>query len=301
MDVKDLENPQGSKTVEFDTAKTTELNPTEVVACDSAEESVSKFYNSVGWVTENNTTEDAKRFEDLRKHTQEYAIKTRNLVMDYIPKRGEHIIDMASGPIQYEEYLNYSKNFRKRWCVDLSTDALKMAEEKIGDHGIFLNDSFFKLPFEDNFFDCAISLHTIYHMNKEKQEEAVRKLIRITKTGRPVIIIYSNPNVFWNSSLFRKLGLLKGERRTQVGKDNKISSNTLYFDPHPLSWWNRFTDEAGLEMVPWRSFGPAAQKKIIPNNWLGKQMLRVLFRLERTFPKFFVKHFTYPMIILRKQ
>jgi len=287
MDVKDLENPQGSKTVEFDTANTAELNPTEVVEHDSAEESVSKFYNSVGWVTEDNTTEDAKRFEDLRKYTQE--------------KRGEHIIDMASGPIQYEEYLNYSKNFRKRWCVDLSTDALKMAEEKIGDHGIFLNDSFFNLPLEDNFFDCAISLHTIYHMAKEKQEEAVRKLIRITKTGRPIIIIYSNPDVFWNSSIFRKLGLMKGDRRTHIGKGSKIPTNTLYFDPHPLSWWNRFTDEAGLEIVPWRSFGPAAQKKIIPNNWLGKKMLSVLFRLERIFPRFFVKHFTYPMIILRKQ
>ena len=96
---------------------------------------------------------------------------------------------MASGPIQYEEYLNYSKNFEKRWCLDLSTDALKMAEKKIGEHGVFLYGSYFNLPFEENFFDCAISLHTIYHVAKEKQEEAVRKLIRITKLGQPISII----------------------------------------------------------------------------------------------------------------
>jgi len=267
---------------------------------DKAEESVSKFYNSVGWVTKGETTEDAKRFEDLRKYTQKYAKKTRNLVMDYIPKEGEYILDMASGPIQYEEYLNYSKNFEKRWCVDLSSDALKMAEKRIGDHGVFLHGSFFQLSFDENFFDCSISLHTIYHMAKEKQEEAVRKMIRITKPGKPIIIIYSNPDVFWSTSTFRKLGLLKGERRTHIDKNSRVRKNTLYFDPHTLAWWNRFKNEADLKMVPWRSFGPAAQKKIIPNNWIGKKMLDMLFRLERTFPRFFVKHFTYPMIILTK-
>lgn len=267
---------------------------------DKAEESVSKFYNSVGWVTDGESTEDAKRFEDLRKYAQKYAKRTRNLVMDYIPKKGEYILDMASGPIQYEEYLDYSKNYEKRWCVDLSSDALQMAEKRIGDHGVFLNGSFFMLPFDDNFFDCSISLHTIYHMAKEKQEEAVRKLIRITKPGKPVIIIYSNPNVFWNSSIFRKLGLFKGERKTQISENSQVPKNTLYFDPHPISWWKRFNNEANIAMVPWRSFGPAAQKKIIPNNWIGQKMLDILFHLERMFPRFFVKHFTYPMIILTK-
>ena len=267
---------------------------------DKAEESVSKFYNSVGWVTDGETTEDAKRFEDLRKYSQKYARRTRNLVMDFIPEKGEYILDMASGPIQYKEYLDYSKNFEKRWCVDLSSEALKMAEKKIGGHGVFLNGSFFQLPFDEDFFDCSISLHTIYHMAKEKQEEAVRKLIRITKPGKPVIIIYSNPDVFWNSSIFRKLGMLKGERRTHIDNNAKIIENTLYFDPHPLSWWDRFSGEAEIKQVPWRSFGPAAQRKLIPNNWVGSKMLDVLFNLERMFPKFFVKHFTYPMIILKK-
>jgi ubiquinone/menaquinone biosynthesis C-methylase UbiE len=267
---------------------------------DKAEESVSKFYNTVGWVTDDDSTEDAKRFEDLREYTQEYAIKTRNLLLDYIPEWGENIIDMASGPIQYPEYVTYSKNFNKRYCVDLSKDALKMAEKKIGDHGVFLHGSFFDLSIEDNFFDCALSLHTIYHMAKEKQEIAVRKLIRITKPNKPIIIIYSNPNVFWTSSLFRKLGLMKRQRRTHIDKNTKVRDGMLYFDPHPNSWWNRFNDVAAIEIVPWRSFGPAALKKLFPNNWIGKMMLRLLYSAERTFPKFFVKHFTYPMIILTK-
>ena len=38
-----------------------------------------------------------------------------------------------------------------------------------------------KINFKKNYFDCSISLHTIYHINKNKQKKAVKKLIDITK------------------------------------------------------------------------------------------------------------------------
>ena len=104
---------------------------------------------------------------------------------------------MASGPIQYPEYLEYSKNFNKRYCVDLSDAALESAKLKIGEHGVFLHGSFFDISLDEDFFDCSISLHTIYHMGKDRQEEAVRKLLYVTKVGKPVIILYSNPNAFF--------------------------------------------------------------------------------------------------------
>ena len=163
---------------------------------DNAEERVSKFYNTVGWEAEGEITEDAKRFEDLREYAKGYVSKCRLRVLRHIPDNGVSILDMASGPIQYKEYLEYSKNFKKRYCVDLSLGALKKAKKKIGDHGVFLHGSFFNIPMEETFFDCAVSLHTIYHIDKDKQEEAVRKLIYVTKPGKPVIIVYSNPNTF---------------------------------------------------------------------------------------------------------
>ena len=74
---------------------------------------------------------------------------------------------MASGPIQYPVYILYSKRYYKKYCEDLSLDVLKQAEVKIGNHGVFLHGSFLNLPKEDNFFDCAVSIHTIYQMDKE--------------------------------------------------------------------------------------------------------------------------------------
>ena len=37
--------------------------------------------------------------------------------------------------------------------------------------------------------------------DKDKQEEAVRKLVRVTKPEKPVIIVYSNPNTIISSIL----------------------------------------------------------------------------------------------------
>ncbi len=268
---------------------------------DDAENKVSKFYNTVGWEKEGEISEDARRWEDLRKHAADYISKCRLRVLRHIPEQGENILDMASGPIQYREYLVYSQNFKKRYCVDLSLRALEQARAKIGEHGVFLHGSFFDLAFEENFFDCAISLHTIYHMDKDKQEAAVRKLVAITKVEKPVIIVYNNPQTLISGleGLFRWIG--KTGRSLKRTPSAKEAESTLYIYTHPLEWWNRFKDIADVKIFPWRSFGSNTQKKLIPNNTIGEKALAILFNLENKFPGFFVRYFQYPMVVLTKK
>lgn len=268
---------------------------------NNAEERVSRFYSKIGWETEGETTEDAKRFEDLREYAKEYVSKCRLRVLRHIPDKGENILDMASGPIQYKEYLEYSRNYKKRYCVDLSSKALDDAKRKIGDHGMFLCGSFFDINLEDDFFDCAISLHTIYHIDRDKQEEAVRKLIAVTKPGRPVIIVYSNPHALIKYlvlplRLFKRIVKLLRNTEKDSGKEFD-----LYFFAHPIRWWDRFRDVADIQILPWRSFASGHQKVFIPNNKFGKKMFDILFNMEEQFPNFFVKYFQYPMIILKKK
>jgi len=267
----------------------------------TAEERVSEFYNTTGWETEGEITEDARRWEDLREHAREYVSKCRLRVLRHIPENGLNILDMASGPIQYKEYLEYSKYFKKRYCIDLSSGALEMAKKKIGDHGVFLHGSFFDIPLEENFFDCAVSLHTIYHIDKDKQEEAVRKLLYITQPGKPVIIVYSNPNTLLVSLPFRLLRRIKSILKKHEKKEKQEEDLSFYFHPNPIEWWCRFSDIASVKILPWRSFDSDTQKWLIPNNIIGRKMFDVLFNLEDRFPNFFVKHFQYPMIVLKKR
>ncbi len=264
---------------------------------------VRSFYEETGWQTDGGVTEDARRFEDLRECARDYVSKCRLRVLRHIPSTGANILDVASGPLQFREYLAYSQNFAKRYCVDLSAKALQAAKEQIGDRGVFLQGDFLEIPLDEDFFDCSISLHTIYHIDKDAQEEAVRKLLRVTKAGQPVIVVYSNPN-----TLLRRLSMplllvrkLYRQVRALIKPIEEDARPELYFHPHPLEWWSRFRDIADVTVVPWRSFSSRDQTRLVPNTTLGRKVFEYLFQLEDRFPTFVAKHFQYPMIILTKR
>lgn len=259
---------------------------------NDVEEKISRFYNTEGWETIDDVTEDARRWEDLRECAREYVSKCRRRVMRHIPERGENMLDMASGPIQYKEHLEYSRNFRRRYCIDLSSKALDDARKKIGDHGVFLHGSFFDIHLEENFFDCTISLHTLFHIDKDRQEEAVRKFLKVTKPGKPIIIVYSNPHALFNRLPFQIIKKLKKQ-------DDE--SQRIYLHAYPLSWWDRFKSVADVKILLWRTFGAGHQKRLMPDNTVGEKMFDVLYAVEEIFPRFIARFSFFPMIILTKK
>ena len=249
---------------------------------------VSKFYNKSGWKLKNKISTDASLCEDLREHSKEYIKHCRLRIQKHIPKKGTNILDFASGPIQYKEYLSYSKNFKLRHCVDFSKDAINQARKKIKLNGKYYCNDFFKIKFKKNFFDCSISLHTIYHIHKNNQKKAIDKLLTITKEKSPLIIVYSNPNTLVNK--FKKL----------IRYSNK-ESQKIYFFCHPKEWWKQFENIAEVKFYPWRSFSSQHQKIIFPDNFLGKLMFKLVFTLETWFGDFFVNNFQYYFIVLKKK
>lgn len=249
---------------------------------------IQKFYNISGWKENNNNFLDAHLFEDLRFNSREYVSDCRKRLLNHIPKKGLNILDFASGPIQYKEYLEYSKNFKFRHCVDFSKDAIKIAKKKIGKKGKFYCDDFFNIKFKKNSFDCIISLHTIYHIKKTQQKKAIKKLLDISKKDAPIIIVYSNPN-----TILSKIKNLYSNK-----KNNK---KNLYFFCHPLSWWLQFRKNANVEFYPWRSFSSDHQKIIFPDNFIGKFFLKILFFLEKKFSRFFVNNFQYYTVVINKK
>lgn len=248
---------------------------------------VSNFYNKKGWKSKNNITLDSDLFEDNRRIAKDYIKKCRLKIINHIPKKGKNFLDFASGPIQYKEYLKYSNNFKYRHCVDFSKQAINIAKIKLKKKGKYYAKDFMKIKFKDNFFDCTLSMHTIYHMNKDLQEEAVRKLLKVTKPNKPVIIVYSNPYPLIKKiySIFIK------------PKKNK----SLYFYCHPLDWWKRFENTAKIDFYCWRSFSSQHQKILFPNNFIGNLLFKITFYLENKFISFFSKNFQYPLIILKKK
>ena len=248
---------------------------------------VYKFYNEVGWTERKKETQDAILFEDLRPCASKYVAYSRKKINKYIKKKGDYILDFASGPIQYKEYLKYSQNFKLRYCVDFSKQAIKNAKKKIGIKGKYYCNDFMNINFKKNYFDSIISLHTIYHIHKNKQAKTIKKLISISKKNSPIVIVYSNPDTLIN--LIKKIFIKK-----------KYKKRKLYFYCHKLEWWNQFSNIAKVEMYPWRSFASQHQKIIFPNSSVSKFLFKILTYLENKFPKFFVRYFQYPIIVLKK-
>ena len=143
----------------------------------------------------------------------------------------------------------------------------------------------FKIKFKKNYFDCILSLHTIYHINKSKRKKQFKNLYQYKK-GTPIIIVYSNPNTLIN-------------RVKNIFSKSKKKQN-LYFFCHPISWWYQFKNTSDIKFYPWRSFASSHQKILFPNNFIGKLMFKYLFYLEGKFQNFFLKYFQYYVIVLKK-
>jgi SAM-dependent methyltransferase len=253
------------------------------------EDQVRDFYESEGWQgSSDDVYGDARLWEDLRPCAAEYVSACRLKVLEHLPRSGELILDAGCGPIQYPEYLEYSRGFAKRVCVDLSQRALDEARDKLGAEGEYVRASLLELPFPDDHFDAAVSLHTIYHIQADRQADAVRQLLRVLKPGAPAVVVYANPDRL--AAIVMRL----------VRRSRSTESGPIYFLAHPLSWWEQFSDEATVEIVPWRSLNSNESRRLVPDNALGLRMFRALLWFEQTFPSLATRFGCYPMIVLTK-
>ena len=146
-------------------------------------------------------------------------------------------------------------------------------EEKVN----FIVKIFWILNLEKNYFDCILSMHTIYHIHKSKQKKVIEKLVYFKK-NTPIVVVYSNPN-----TIIDRIKLLLSYR--------KAKKNDYYFFLIPVSWWKQFENVAEIEFYPWRSFSSTHQKFLIPDNFLGKKYFRYFFILRMLSKNFLLKTF----------
>jgi ubiquinone/menaquinone biosynthesis C-methylase UbiE len=259
------------------------------------EESLRAFYDQEGWKNDGEKSRDAALWEDTRACARDYVSGCRLRLLDHMPRHGGVLLDAASGPLQYPEYLRFSEGYGKRVCVDLSAEALRQAEAKLGPRGEYVKCSILDLPFRNDFADATLSLHTIYHIERGAQEAAVRQLLRVTKPGQPLLVVYANPDRL-SSRLARFARSLKGlfKGKAEEGKGE------VYYHAHPLAWWMRFSDEATVDIVTWRTLTAKVSRLLIPDNAVGAFLFRTLLWLEGVFPRAMLPLAAYPLIILRK-
>ena len=293
---------------------------------DAATQAVMQFYDEVGWKKADSATyADARLFEDLRPVSQEYIHRCHLRLRRHFPQRGTYLLDAASGPIQYAEYLTYSEGYECRLCADVSYAALIEAKQKLGERGAYLQCDLQHLPLKDGVVDGFVSLHTLYHVPAAGQRRAIMELLRVLKEEGQGVVVYSwGERAALMRLLMPKGGWLGGIRqrlrrgsRTSIPAPQAapnasagavVNAAGQNVDPgvrpgffaHDYGWYRReLAPLSRTDLACWRSVSVRFLRGFIRPGFLGRQFLRLLFALESAFPRFFGRYGQYPALIFR--
>jgi SAM-dependent methyltransferase len=204
---------------------------------------------------------------------------------------GEIFLNCGCGPYT-DTALEISAGYRRNACVDISERALEICRHKLGPKGLYLCGSMVGLALPEGISDGTLCEHVLYHVDKFEQERAVRELIRVTKPGAPILIIYSNPlsplNVIENT--LRLMGITK-----------LLGGNRLYFFRWRLKWWRRFGDVCDVEIRPFDPISARQENILLRSDNVARIFFRFCRWLEAEWPHLAVRIWSYPMIVLTKR
>lgn len=311
-----------------------QINP-ETMAITAEKQNLRSFYDEIGWTTDKtNVFIDAARFEDLRPVAREYIDRCHKRLKHFIPMKGQYFLDIASGPIQYDAYLEYSDGYDYRICADISVLALREARKKLGSKGIYLLCDITNIPLLDGCMDGFMSLHTIYHVPAQEQQRAFEELHRVLKPGQKGVVVYSWGKhagfMKWGmlpyetlqafKNFFRKIAppklfnlLKRALGRSVITLEGSISNvNTAspgetsvrrpYYHAHDHRWYQDKIQPIGyLPARSWRSVSVTFMRRYFHPRYGGATMLRILFALEEKFPLFFGSHGQYATLVCNKE
>ncbi|HTZ22279.1 MAG TPA: class I SAM-dependent methyltransferase [Opitutaceae bacterium] len=271
---------------------------------------VQSFYDEFGWTrSESGLFKDTEAFTDGRRVAQDYRQYCNRRIARLLPG-GRFLLDVASGAIPHPEYLDFSRDYAVRICVDFSIRALREARLKLGGRGLYLLGDITRLPLASDSIDTVISLHTIYHVPQTQQTSAVDEITRVTKPGGRVVVVYT-----WGSSVamaaaFRLRGMLGWVRRCLrfsrtpapgVGAPSPDTPPSLYFQPQNYDWFARdIAARHKARLRVWGALSTSFQVRFLSEGTRGRWLLAAVKYGENCFPWLAGRFGQYPMFVIDK-
>lgn len=273
----------------------------------NVEKIVRDYYDKFGWVRTDGASGEDLLFRQYSAPYYHYHHGTIDrTVACFSDLRGKLLI--AGGGDLPESHIKIANKFTDVLCLDISQPALDIAKEKMEYKAEYVLGSILDIPLPNNYFDAAFCAHVIYHIDIELQEKAINELIRVTKHGGRIVIIYGNPHSLIGRIIAtkHKLPFLWKLRRSSTSSSNKstvaISNRPpLYFALHQLHWWRRFEPKCQVSFMPWDVMGNNQERELLWNDPMAALVYRMCSWFESKFPSLAVKWWQYAIIILEKR
>lgn len=258
----------------------------------AVESRVQQYRDHEGWTyDENGILKDTRNWSQLSAAHRAYATRRGDKIAELFKPPLRVFLNCASGPFTANA-MAYSKNYSRCICVDISVRALSLCRQKLGERGMYLCSSMVRLSLPDGVSDGTLCEHALYHVDKADQETAVRELIRVTKLGKPLVVIYSNP--------LSPLNILEGLYRWS--RLNKLhGGGKLYLFRYRPKWWRRFEDSCEVEIGAFDPISARQAKLLLPTAALSRWFFRCCGWLEQRHPRVATHLWSYPVIVLKKR
>jgi SAM-dependent methyltransferase len=253
------------------------------------EQTVRDFYDTYGW---SKGGED-RLFRQFRPAYRPYHEQTVARTLRCFAGCDRSLLIVGGGDLP-RSHVDLAAQFDAVTCIDISRVALDITRDKLPDADRVLG-SICDAPLPDSSFDAVFAAHIVYHIDAGDQERAVRELIRLTRSGGRIVIIYNNPRSpirFATGAVHRLRKLLAPGQAVQTAE------TPLYFSPYPLRWWSRFKDACSVSMLPWDIIGSYEERTLIPTDGLARAFYGAAAWFERRLPSAAVHLWQYPIIIL---
>ena len=253
------------------------------------ESRIREFYDSEGWVRgDDGKTQEDRFFRSFGRGRAGYNARVRRRTVSQFEGRNGVLLIAGGGDLP-ESHIQVAAQFNAVVCVDISWRALALNEEKLGAKGQYHLGSILEIPLADASVDAALCAHVLYHVDARDQERAVRELIRVTRPGGRVVILYMNPRAPLNltQSILKRLSFNRMGRKAD-----------LYKYVYPLSWWRRFENVATVRLLPSDVMSTAQSQALRLDNAIGTRFFEWAARFEDAAPRVALKLWGYPVIVL---
>ena len=161
---------------------------------NKVEEKVRDFYDNYGWVKEAGVSGEDTLFRGFSSPYYSYHDGVNARTIECFADLSGRLLVAGGGDLP-ETHVTIATKFSEITCLDISKAAIDIARSKLENRGEFILGSILDIPKPENYFDACYCAHVIYHIERNHQAEAIRELIRVTKLGGRVVVIYRNPEL----------------------------------------------------------------------------------------------------------
>ena len=283
----------------------------EAMTDQDIKQQVRKFYDQVGWQVEADGLYQNAHYEDLRPVSAEYIHRCHGRVGRHLRSAGKYLLDAGSGPVQYEEYMDYLRGYQFRVCADISIVALMEARKKLGEKGLYVVSDVANLPFKKDVFEGVMSMHTIHHLPREDHARAYQELYRVLAPASTAVVVNGwtdSALTGWLERLVKTINRTRrklGKKRClhEEGQTGRSDQGKRHLRPKVqccLAESRIIRESPHPDILVWRSASVRFLRTFIHKGLGGKQLLRWLFALEEKYPRYFGENGQYPLIVIDK-